>query len=143
MLQPETCHCFCTSVKDGTVCSSSLVCQTGTPIPSADSTSAQICCLVGCAQPTNTTDFCAQSGGTCRSSCLSNEQINPQISCSINGDYCCIAQQNGSSYGWIIFFSVLILLALLGILFRNKLRTFWLKFKSGFKKRKGGTITIS
>lgn len=114
------------STLGGVVCSSSQVCSTST-----SQSSDGECCTGTCQAPT-TTPSCDSSGGTCKSSCSGNE-IESSYSCS-GSDTCCLAKSSGgTNYLGIIILSVLIVLVLIGILFRKKIKLLFTKKKGGNK----------
>ncbi|HTZ42136.1 MAG TPA: hypothetical protein VMC07_02950, partial [Candidatus Omnitrophota bacterium] len=131
------------SDEGGIICSSSSgqVCQGGMQATASDTSSGQICCIGGsCAESQQTLSDCELAGATCRSSCLSSEQTLAQ-NCDSTTEVCCSPKPAGSGIGWIIFFSALVLLVILGIIFRKQLRIWWIKIKS--KSGKGGAQTTS
>ncbi len=125
------------SAQGGIICSSGQVCQGGSSVTASDTFSGQICCLGGtCTTPATqpTVNACELVGGACRNSCLSNEQTLAQA-CSLSSQVCCTPKsQQGASTIWIWILGALIFLALLGIIFRKKLRVLWLRIKSKFTK---------
>lgn len=126
------------SAQGGTICASGQICQGGSSVPASDASSSQICCLSGsCAVQQQTTNDCELAQGTCRSSCLDNEQALGQ-SCSLSSESCCIAKSGGAGTIWIWILGILIFLTVLGIIFRKKLRVLWLRIKSKFNKGGAG-----
>jgi hypothetical protein len=114
------------SILEGSICSSSETCS-GTSSPSSDGS----CCLGTC-ETLPEQNACEQIGGICDTSCQSNEEQVSE-SCVDSGEICCI--QKSSSEGssltiWIIILSILIVLIVLGIVFRDKIRLFFAKRKS-------------
>jgi hypothetical protein len=97
------------------------------------------CCVGGECVEEDIEDLCSIVGGTCRSGCFDDE-IESRESCPDSFDGCCIPSfeqdpvDEGNNYIWIIILVALILLVILGIVFRKKIQ-FWLhKRRSG----KGG-----
>lgn len=129
--------------QNGVLCSSDQVCNV-TSISSSDSSSLQACCPSSgsCVTPVaSVATSCASLGGTCRNACLGNEGKSSG-SCSLSSQVCCVqsiapAQSPSSNLVWIILLSILIVLAVLGIIFRKKLTPLWLKIKSKLFKGKG------
>ncbi len=123
--QPPTPSC---ADQNGQICSSGQTCIGGTTVSSSDTTSLTSCCINGnCGTPT--TSDCELNNGVCKSSCATNEQF---ASYSCSSGVCCIAKPAATTSNvlLIILLVVLIVLVALGIIFRNKLRILWLKFKS-------------
>jgi hypothetical protein len=134
----------------GEICSVSEKCSSigGTEITS-DLEYGETCCVEGRCVPDTTgengetpgtsgtpSSECDASGGTCRpTSCDSGEEINPDLSCSMSEDTCCIPKQSGGgNYTWVWILLILIIIVVLGIVFREKLRLMWLKMSSGKSK---------
>jgi hypothetical protein len=107
----------------GEKCSSDEICSGGQNIPASDLQTSEKCCFEGTCQTGGeepTESNCARNGGTCRASCLSDEQ---EITYSCTGTQaCCITKTTKTNYTGIIIFSILIVLVVLGIIFRKKLK---------------------
>jgi hypothetical protein len=119
------------SAQNGKLCSSGEDCLGGTAVSASDATSSTPCCIQGTCG-TRTVTECETNGGTCKSSCSTNEQL-ASFACPISG-ICCIAKQTtaSSSNTWVIIvFVLLIILVALGIIFRKKLQEFFFKLRSG------------
>lgn len=134
------------SAQNGEICNSGQQC-TGTTVDASDTTSGQICCVQGICQTPSATppasSSCEQSGGNCRSSCNSGEQISSDTSsnqCVFPSDVCCVKSTSSNSL-WIWALLILIVIVILGIVFREKLKLWWFKFKSGFGKSSGSQTT--
>jgi len=127
--------------QQGQLCSSSQTCSGGSQISSSDATSSQICCLGTCTTPSQSTSTCDSLGGICRSSCSGNEGISSSGTCVSNSQVCCVANSvpvsSSNNIVLIVVLSVLVLLIILGIIFRNKLRILWMKIKSKMSKGRG------
>jgi hypothetical protein len=120
----------------GVTCSFNEVCRGGNLISSADTNN---CCVDGgsCGIVTPVISECEEQGGTCKISCLSNEQ-QAFYSCEFGGDICCVFKTTSKkSYTWIWILLILIVLIVMGIIFRDKLRPIWFRIKSKFKGKKG------
>jgi hypothetical protein len=124
--------------QDGKICSSNEECS-GTEKSAADLISGETCCVGGsCGVVTQTISDCKQQNGTCKSSCLDDEE-EIFYSCEFIGDICCSPKTiPGKSYVWIWVLLILIVLVVIGIIFRDKLRDFWFRIKSKFKGPKPG-----
>jgi hypothetical protein len=125
--QQQTQSC---SAQNGVLCDSGEDCLGGTTISSSDSTSSTPCCIGGTCG-TKTITECEVNGGSCKSSCSSDEQL-ASFSCPISG-ICCIAKTTSSSSNvWVIIVLViLVLLVALGIIFRKKLQELFFRLRSG------------
>ncbi len=120
---------------EGEFCRSDEICSGGNIVSSSDSNSAKFCCVSGTCELSEL-PVCEQNGGFCRSNCVSGERSSAD-SCS-SSQICCV--QKETSYVWlIILLSVLIILAVLGIIFRKQLKDFFMKLKFKFGKRKAPT----
>jgi hypothetical protein len=111
--------------KEGELCSIDEECS-GLTASSSDGT----CCLSGCVpkqeQQENT---CEPDNGVCKSVCGDNEQPNAE-SCGDSLSFCCEEVKGSSSaWIWIIIILILLILVVLAIIFRDKLRIFWFKYK--------------
>ncbi len=121
--------CF---IQEGEECESDEKCSGGIFAEAADTTR---CCVTGECETKETdseTPVCEQQGGTCKSFCGDDEEPI-SFSCP-SPKSCCKTKTKGISK-WIWIFGALIILTLIGILFRKNLRKFWFKIKS--KKGKG------
>lgn len=122
--------------RGGDICSSGESCK-GNTIATADSSR---CCVGGfCESVSSGGDLtaCELEGGACRFTCESNEEEVSSLSCAGSGGICCIFDGNDSgskSTLWIWVLLILILFVVFGIVFRDKLRTFWFRVKSKFGK---------
>ncbi len=120
----------CSSQK-GTLCSSDEEC-TEIESPSSDGS----CCLGSCVKKPSAQNYtCTADVGNCKVSCSSNEQQDDSKTCEI-GDYKCCrapASTGGISWVWIILLLILIILVVLAIIYRNKLRVMWYKFRGTAK----------
>ena len=118
--------------QSGILCSSSQQCD-GRSISSIDGT----CCLGACVNK-QIESTCEISGGSCRTSCFSDEEQNAE-SCSFSGDVCCVEGTEESNKGistWVwILLVLLIILVILGIMFRNKIRLWMYKRRGDASSR--------
>lgn len=120
----------------GEVCASGKVCDGD--VRQASDTGA--CCLSSCvdAQPQQTA--CETAGGTCKDSCAANH--NPTSdSCGSSQQVCCkravVSKGNNLWWLWLLLL-ILIALVIVAIIFREKIKIWIYKKKSGFKKEEGG-----
>jgi hypothetical protein len=126
----------CVSGQGGEICSSNEQCFGGIEVEASDISSSEKCCVEGeCIAGnggTGKTD-CEINNGTCRSDCLSDEQ-NASFSCDSYSQICCVKKTTSeANYLWIWILAGLIILLIVFIIFRDKLRRFWLYSKSKFK----------
>lgn len=96
------------------------------------------CCVNGqCSEVESYT--CVLSGGSCRSlGCNDDEDIDYSLTCDGAADCCMSAfdgDDEGGSLWWLWILIVLILIIILGIVFRDKLKEYWVKITS---RKKGG-----
>ena len=135
-VQPEQLTC---AEQDGEICSSNQICSGGDFVSAANLISGQKCCVDGtCQTVTPVISECEQQGGTCKISCLSNEQ-QAFYSCEFGGDICCVLKTTQKkSYTWIWILLILIVLVVIGIIFRDKIRNFWFRIKSKSRRSKPG-----
>ncbi len=125
-LPPEQQTC---AEKDGIICSSNQICSGGNKVSAADTDN---CCINGgsCQIYEPVISECEQQLGTCRMSCLDDEE-EVFYDCEFSGDVCCVLKTTpGKSYVWIWILLILIVLVVIGIIFRDKLRNLWFRIKS-------------
>jgi len=122
----------------GKLCSSDEECINGVEVTASDS-SGKVCCAKGtCEIPEETEESeCELNDGTCKSTCSSGEKSTSDY-CPLS-DICCTTQSKGSYLWLIILFSVLIVLTVVGIIFRKQLRELLIRIKSKFGKGKPST----
>ncbi len=144
--QPATC-----SDLNGEVCSITEQCVGGTENDSlSDLWSGEICCVEGTCnsiysgeednyttggENNYTGEECNSKGGVCRISCEDDEE--QQIEDCPVGEICCMSKKEGGMSAWIWILIILIILVVLAIIFRDKLKEFWIKIKEKAKKRGG------
>lgn len=125
----------------GEVCSSGQVCERGSFVGASDATGRTCCvgdtCKASSAPITSTQ--CLPAGGLCRTGGCLDSEIESSYTCS-SGETCCIPQttKKSGSYTIVWILAILIVLTVLGILFRDKLRHLLLKVKSMFGKSRLG-----
>jgi len=133
------------STLSGTICTSfETICSGGTwRTDVSDSfSSGEGCCVGGtCQTPGSSSSSsssssggggttCSSFGGTCKASCDSGETQNDD-GCGVGSDVCCVAGSGGGSLWFIWILVGLIVLVVVGILFKDKLRPLFLKLKLG------------
>lgn len=130
--QLETCEEL-----SGEICNSNQQCSGGTSENTFDLDYGQTCCIEGACETKSSEEFtCTSSGGICRiDGCDSNEESSFDT-CEF-GDTCCVPKTSQSSsllWLWILILLVLIALVSIGIWKKDKVKEYWLKLKSKFKK---------
>lgn len=121
----------------GEVCSSGKVCD-GNVRESTDSSS---CCLGSCVDAIPADSACSLAGGTCKDSCSTNQEES-SATCDASGQVCCVRKiaEPKKSLLWLwILLAILIILIALAILFKDKIKEWWNKRKTKFKKDEGST----
>lgn len=92
------------------------------------------CCFDECEEPEVDYD-CESYGGVCASfECGEESAQNDSYECDYYGDLCCMPEDKPgpNAFFWILI--ILIILVVLGIVFRTKLKEFWFRIKSNFRK---------
>ena len=119
------------SEMDGKICDKDETCNGDV----LESSTTEKCCVGNCITPSpDEKTECEKNSGTCASVCGSDEEAQ-NYKCEFSDDVCCVkAGIGGKSYWYIWVLSVLIILVILGIIFRDKLKFYWNKFSSGFGK---------
>ncbi len=131
----ETC-----SVQQGEICSSDEYCKDGASIDASDLDIGEICCLGGTCEEVEEGEIseCESIGGICRIyECNDNEEESSR-SCDSTSQICCVKKSPKGSYLGIIIFSILIVLVILGIVFKKQLKQLLLKIKSKFRRKGRG-----
>ncbi len=123
------------SEQGGEVCGSGKECSTST----VEASDTSECCLGSCQTPSEKSECELYGDGDCRTSCYGNEEEAEAYECP-SGKVCCVekAVSEEKSYWWIWVLSGLIVLVVIGIIFKDKLRPYWFKIKSKFRKSKPG-----
>ncbi|MDD5193646.1 MAG: hypothetical protein PHF67_03600 [Candidatus Nanoarchaeia archaeon] len=125
--------------KKGMVCPEGTVC-TESEIETLDT---RYCCPMSgdCISPPGQSE-CEQASYECKTIC-SSDQEEKSLSCgALSGDVCCATKvSRGGGWTLIILLIILIILVILAILFRNQLKIWLFKLKSGFKSKKGPAPT--
>lgn len=110
----------------GEICGSDEQCT----ISLTETSDTSECCLGSCRAVSETTECELYGDGNCRTSCYSDEE-EAEYDCPSNR-ICCIERTvtEEKSYWWIWVLIILIFLVVLGIIFKDKLRQLWFKFKT-------------
>jgi len=108
-----------------------LVCETGKTCSEAtiSTSDEEECCLADCEAETTK---CEEAGYNCRTSCLDTEE-SVSYDCESGKTCCKVKVPVGKSYWWVWLLAILIVLVILGIIFRNRLRVLIFKLRGGFK----------
>ena len=127
------------SEQGGDICLSDEQCIGGTTPSASGLGSGEICCVSGRCEAEVEQNECKAAGGTCRSFSCGDDEESSEHNCGF-GDNCCLpkSDKGGISWFWIILLAILILLIILAIIFREKLKPYWNKITSKFKRKKGG-----
>ncbi|MBU3913346.1 MAG: hypothetical protein KKE50_04595 [Nanoarchaeota archaeon] len=119
--------------KGGVKCSSTEDCSgDGSLVSASDSTR---CCIGGTCEEREQASCEVDTTFQCKSTCAADEEIKTgsEFSCT-GGEFCCALKiQAKKSYWWIWLLIFLIILVVLGIVFRNQLRVYLFKLRSGGK----------
>lgn len=113
------------SQMSGQICGSGQICSSST----VSASDTNYCCTGTCQTQQAQTYTCESNGGSCRGSCLDGETESYDYSCS--SGYCCIQKTSSINILLIVILSILIILVLLGIIFRKKIQIFFSNMKSG------------
>ena len=119
----------CSELK-GKECTSDQLCSQAT-VYSKDTSE---CCIGTCEEQLAQTE-CETEGYSCKDSCAEDEE---EAGFACNNQQCCkIKETVSKSYWWVWVLAILIILVVLGIIFRDKLRVFIFNLKNKFSKGKG------
>lgn len=117
---------------------SGIICESGKECSGITHTTSDssACCFDSCITPEKVHD-CETNAGVCEAfECGEGYVENSNYQCEYPGDVCCIKKEKPKSHLLLWILIVLIVLVTLGIIFRNKLREFWLRLKSGKSRPK-------
>ncbi|MEI6058893.1 MAG: hypothetical protein WCP89_03925, partial [archaeon] len=94
-------------------------------------------CCVGTCETRTTTTVCEQMGNICRTTCSSNQQETTSSCGADTTQKCCTTKASTPSgsllWLWIILI-ILIVLLVIAIIFRDRLKLWWFKFRNKLKK---------
>lgn len=127
----ETC-----SQQSGQFCDSDEDCVGGTTVDASDDSTGKFCCVLGtCEIPSEPErNECEDNGGICKIEC-SDEEQSTTAQCSSYSNICCIGKTSPPSRAGIWILLILIVLVILGIIFRKKLKDFLSKLSAKFSKK--------
>ena len=107
----------------GEICTSDEQCVGGTTTDASDTSAFETCCIGGrCEIPAELSE-CENNFGECASYCTEGKVETLEYSCTSFGDVCCVIEEKGASLWWLWLLIILIILTIIGIIFRNKLRS--------------------
>jgi len=116
----------------GEVCSEDEICEDDDTVEADNLDSGEVCCLSDCVEDVQEDYTCSINGGRCRDTCLSDEKISYDYTCG-SGDDCCVTKAEKKT--WFIWVLIgLILIVILGIVFREKISEAILKLKHKSRK---------
>jgi hypothetical protein len=128
------------SSQGGDICSADEDCQGGLTASADDLYSGETCCISGgeCVESeTPGENSCLSTGGSCRISCLDSESESQFYDCEFSGDVCCFSGGESTANRWIIWALIaLIFVVVLAIVFRDKIKMFFMRLKSRKKDNK-------
>lgn len=121
--------------KDGIECKDGEECS-GSIVVSSDSNA---CCIGGSCQKIETSSECEDNDGFCRTQCTTGQEEKDIFSSSCQvGEKCCTTKKTTGPNWWLIILLImLIILVILAIIFRNQLKIWWFRMKTGMKSKKG------
>jgi len=123
----------CSNDLGGYICNSNEICRGGDDREYSDDLgSGEVCCVGGNCERIEPETECEASGAVCRSFGCDDSEEEADYSCT-GGDYCC-KEKIKKDYSLIWILAILIIFAVIGIIFREKLRLFWFRLKSKFRK---------
>lgn len=125
--------------QNGEICKSDETCKNGNTVDADNLDSGEVCCLSECVESGSSGGdeyTCETNNGICRTSCLSDEEESFSYSCQF-GDACCFTKTKKKSTWFIWVLIALILIAVLGIVFREKIKDLIMKMKHKKKKSPG------
>ncbi len=125
----------------GEVCNSNQLCKGGVEEAASGINTGETCCVGGTCSDVVATTECENNGGYCSLgtvSCTSSEQES-SYACGESNKVCCVKKTvttttTSNAWIWILLIIILIILVIVGILFRDKLRPYWLQVSSKFNK---------
>jgi len=124
----------------GSVCTSSQNCVSGTIGEASGLSIGEKCCLGGTCEDPVTESECESRSGICRSfDCSTGEELSA-YSCDYGQNCCVKSTKSETSYWWIWVLLILIVLIALAILYKDKVKIYWFRIKSNFRKS-GGSST--
>lgn len=121
----EPIETFC-SDSNGIICSNTEFCSGGNTLYTDDLNYGEVCCVEPGNCEIKTSDFsCEDNLGYCSSSCGSGYEENNGFTCS-GTQVCCTksSSSSGGSYWWIWVLFALVILVVVGILYRDKIKEY-------------------
>lgn len=129
----------------GQICASGLVC-TGNSRKATDTNGQAICCTGECKERSTLTE-CEQNDFICKNLCSSSE-VEENFDCN-SGQYCCSSAEipvtPSKMPWWIYMLIILIIIVIIVIiwLYREKLKLWWFKVRTKYKKDGGNSSSQS
>ncbi|MFA5953849.1 MAG: hypothetical protein WC812_04615 [Candidatus Pacearchaeota archaeon] len=138
---------FCVDDYFGEICNSNEYCYLGQEVSTSDLEFGETCCVDGSCELTenNSENACEENEGECQVySCDDGYEETNSYDCEYSGDVCCMPSENNpitppvndskKNKFWIWILVGLILLAIIGIVLKDKLKMLLIKFKNPKKK---------
>jgi len=121
--------------QNGNICNSAQSCVGGLVVSASGTSSGETCCVGGTCGQVALQSECESNNGNCRPfGCEAGEE-EVAYTCDF-GDTCCMTGGSAErSYWWVWVLLVLIVLTVIGIVFKDKLRPYYYKILSMFKGR--------
>ncbi len=125
---------------NGIICSDNQFCSGGNSISTDDLFHDQTCCLTpGTCETRTVGATCEDNLGICSSSCAEGYSPDSAYTCSNPAYFCCMESDDNpsanGSYWWIWVLFALVIIVVVGILYRDKIKEFIQKSKA---RRSGG-----
>ncbi len=128
------------SAQGGEICTGNEDCIGGIEVEAAGTSR---CCVQGgeCGISSGPSlSECEENGGVCRTSCSDDETVESYDCPSFKE--CCFEKQKKGLPAIVWILGILIVLTIIGIIFREKLRDFWFKIKSKFRRGGGKSSSV-
>lgn len=130
------------SEEGGKICLPEEDCFYGVNVQVSNTKAGEKCCVgqaAYCDEKEETNNSYCGDYGVCREYCEDKEEAR-SYRCDLEGEVCCVKKEDKDekNRGWIliVLFLILIILSVLGIVFRDKLRVHWIKIKDKFSGKK-------
>lgn len=123
----------------GEICASSEKCDGSIESNATGLGIGETCCVGSCEPEDEGNDAeCINNDGICKSQCGEEEYESSTFSCSSSAESCCMQKTEESSEPvsvWIWVLTILIIITVLAIVFKDKIKQFYLRLKSKDKSK--------